>query len=363
VSSDLSVEHRDNFNMSPGMDALVIYMENGKLQMDHKKWGLITKSGTPKHPLYNTDKDIIKMCFANLCFNARSDTLHEKTTFSRLVHQGRTCIVALDGYFEWKATPLIKGKQPYFVYRQQGSIDQQREPLLIAGLWTRVKTGHEEAPELDSFTILTTESCQQIRWLHHRMPMCMLDIELALEWLAKPSEKLTKRLDDAARNNNDGFSWHKVTPDMSKLQFRGKEAIVKVKETTQSVKSFFLESVSKDGKSSDGIKKEKEKKSKNEIQGVAGESDQTEKAKWSHVNEARENQEKDVATSDSKKRQLLSTTPRSLKRETTPTSEKVVQITPKTLPISNKRAKMKHSSSPAQGSKQKSITSFFQQKT
>jgi putative SOS response-associated peptidase YedK len=241
--------HRDNFNMSPGMDVMVIYQEHGKLQMNHKKWGLISKSGTTSKPLYQTDKDILQLCFANLCFNARSDTLYAKPTFSRLALQGKTCIVALDGYFEWKATPLVKGKQPYFVYRNQiGEKNNDSEysrdgtpkyPLLMAGLWTRVSTGHTDRPTIESFSILTTEACPQLSWLHSRMPICVWEDDLANQWLTNPSETLKNQLDDAARKKADGFAWHKVTTQMSKLQFRGKEAIAPIKETVQSVKNFF----------------------------------------------------------------------------------------------------------------------------
>mmetsp|Transcript_10746 Transcript_10746/g.19774 ORF Transcript_10746/g.19774 Transcript_10746/m.19774 type:complete len:340 (+) Transcript_10746:2-1021(+) len=234
------------------MDCVVIYVENGELRAHRKKWGLVTKSGTATKPLYNDEKDIIKMCFSNLCFNARSDTLFSKPTFSRLALRGNTCIVALDGYFEWKSSPLPKGnKQPYFVYRKEEEQSlKKREPLLMAGLWTRVSTGRLDTPELDSFAILTTESCKQIEWLHHRMPVCIWDMDLARKWLTEPSEKLKNQLDDAARLNNEGFSWHKVTPEMSKLQFRGKEAIAEMKETTKSVKHFFAPAGSRTHESS-----------------------------------------------------------------------------------------------------------------
>lgn len=247
---DDPILHRDNFNMSPGMDVMVIYKDGngigGTLRMDHKKWGLITRSGTAKRPLYQNDKDILQLCFANLCFNARSDTLYSKPTFSRLALQGKTCIVALDGYFEWKTTPLVKGKQPYFVCRNEpvnGENDpnttDKRQPLFMAGLWTRVSTGRVDRPTMDSCSILTTESNSEIAWLHDRMPLCIWDLDLARQWLECPSERLKEQLDKAAKQKVDGFAWHKVSTAMSKLQFRGKEAIQPVKETIQSVKNFF----------------------------------------------------------------------------------------------------------------------------
>ena len=112
----------DNFNISPGMECDVMMVnENGDLYVERKKWGLITKNGNIKKPLYTDRRDLIKMCFDSLCFNARSDTLYSKPTFSKLAHRGRTCIIAVDGYFEWKSHPIPKmnkKKQPYFVYRK-----------------------------------------------------------------------------------------------------------------------------------------------------------------------------------------------------------------------------------------------------
>ena len=237
-----------NFNLSPGMDCDVMLLnDNGEFKIERKKWGLITKRGTTKKPLYTEESELIKLCFESLCFNARSETLYSKPTFSRLALGGRTCIIAVDGYFEWKSHPIPKmnkTKQPYFVYRKrqlgQGSEQLRRkDPLFIAGIWTRVTTGIPDAPELGSFAMLTTDASEQIKWLHHRMPVCIWGIDLAKQWLTQPSEALKKKIDDEARHESNGFCWHRVTPEMSKLSFRSKEAIMEVKETTQSIRHFF----------------------------------------------------------------------------------------------------------------------------
>lgn len=239
----------DNYNLSPGMDCDVILMnQDGNLQVDKKKWGIISKNGTANKPLYTNEKEIIKLCFESMCFNARSETLYSKPTFAKLAHRGRTCIIALDGYFEWKSHPIPKmnkTKQPYFVYRKQQlgcetrEQERKRDPLLIAGIWTTVDTGIPNAPELGSFAMLTTEASGQINWLHHRMPVCIWDIDLAKQWLTQPSEYLKEKLDSAARSNLDGFGWHKVTPDIGKLTFRSKKAIMEIKESTRSIRHFF----------------------------------------------------------------------------------------------------------------------------
>lgn len=215
------------------------------------RWGLVTKGGTSQHPLPKDSKARIAMHFAGLMYNARSDTLFEKPTFSRLAQQRKSCIVVLDGYFEWKASLLAGGnkKQPYFVYSHEkgdGSLQTsnttgvETDPpyLVLAGLWTSVQTGISDEPVLDTFTILTTDACKQIEWLHHRMPVCIWNMELAKKWLENPSQQVHKEIDTAAIRKSEGFAWHAVTTDMSSVKFRGKEAIEPVKGPT-SVASFF----------------------------------------------------------------------------------------------------------------------------
>ena len=198
--------------------------------------------------------------FSNLMYNARTDTLFAKPTFSRLAAMGRSCVVALDGYFEWKASPLAGGrgrKQPYFVYRKQRAnklttnnedetnggdgVEQELQScLLLAGLWTRVKTGIKEEPFLDTFTVLTTEACSSIQWLHHRMPVCIWDTDLARRWLDQPTQVLHEKLDQDAREA-ESFAWHAVTTEMSSVKFREKTAI-KAIPRPRSVTSYFNKS-------------------------------------------------------------------------------------------------------------------------
>jgi putative SOS response-associated peptidase YedK len=181
-------------------------------------------------------------------YNARTDTLFEKPTFSKLAFQKKSCVVALDGYFEWKASPLAGGKgkkQPYFVHPTPSPNGNEEklaglDPgyLLMAGLWTSVPTGLSDEPYLDTFTILTTEACKQIEWLHHRMPVCLWDLELARKWLQDPSPSVHKAIDAAAKSYNEGFAWYMVTTDMSSVKFRGIEAI-KEKKPPKPVTAFF----------------------------------------------------------------------------------------------------------------------------
>jgi putative SOS response-associated peptidase YedK len=228
---------------------------------------------------------------------ARSDTLYQKATFSKLVNTGKTCLIALDGFFEWKQESVVgnskaKKKQPYFVYRKKkltngsrgvdaestattATLEQEpchRPFLLMAGLWTRVSTGRTDTKMLDTFTIITTEACPCLEWLHTRMPVFVWDDDLARQWLLNPSQRVYQQIVKQAKattsspstttssssssssssttpqqqkqqqqvdSNGDRFlDWHAVTTEMSKTKFRSADSI-KPLPKPKTVKSFF----------------------------------------------------------------------------------------------------------------------------
>jgi putative SOS response-associated peptidase YedK len=235
-------EWHDNYNLSPGMDAYVMVHDGSQLKCELKRWGLIPRGGTSAVPL-----DTTRMAnhFALRMFNARTDTLLEKVTFAPLMKMGKTCVIAFDGFFEWKeSNQLAKNKkQPYYVHRHPY--------LLMAGLHTRVPTGTQvdNAPQfLDTFTILTTEISPKLKWLHTRMPVFLND-ESAKLWLAEPQREggkywtprrqaeMVAQLEQVARHVVE-VQWHPVTPQMSSLKFRSIDAIQPIKEP-KSISSFF----------------------------------------------------------------------------------------------------------------------------
>lgn len=274
-------ESRDNYNMSPGMDAVVFWMDrdepaslstegnnnnnNNRLKMSRMTWGLVPRRGSAAAPLPHG----MSKHFANLMFNARTDTLYEKPTFAALANAGKSCLIAVDGFFEWKAELGGKTKQPYFVHRTNSSSSisssnknsktnadegtttttTSNSPccsyLLLAGLWTSVATGWPDQPMLDTFTVLTTDACEALQWLHTRMPVMVWDERLASAWLERPSAAVLRQLELAAapQHGRTGSSssllqWHAVTPEMSSLKFRTADA-VKALPKLKTVKSFF----------------------------------------------------------------------------------------------------------------------------
>ncbi len=282
----------DNWNLSPGMKSVIFHRRELKkpsknintnlrprggggglnsIACSEQTWGLVPKSGTKNNPIPPGPSKH----FANLMFNARSDTLYDKRTFRELLfaypnddneHDGDnnehvrssvcttssyTCIWSIDGYYEWKVPDgdvldTDKKKQPYYVYRND------RKPLFIPGLWTSVYTGREEET-LETFTMLTTDATSSLQWLHHRQPVMIFEDEIATEWMLNPSKKLLQQISavhecegtsisSSVNNSNTKkfLSWHPVTKKMSNVTYRNDDCTKPIKiEKVPSIKSFF----------------------------------------------------------------------------------------------------------------------------
>ena len=243
-SSSSSGSKGDNYNLSPGMDAIVFYKnKDGELVSESKVWGLITKHGSTKNPLQTG----MGQHFSALMYNARSDTLFIKQTFGNLISKHQSCIVAVDGWFEWKQE--VKGKkQPFFV-------KAKNQPYtLFPGLWAKVPTGRSEEPYLTTFTILTTEAAPCLTWLHSRMPVCCFDLKLARAWLDAPTQGVHEALlennysspkmscsdsNPEVPSSPPAWEWHAVTDEMTNLKFRSPKAIEPWKRPT--IQHFFLQ--------------------------------------------------------------------------------------------------------------------------
>jgi putative SOS response-associated peptidase YedK len=235
---------QDNYNLSPGMSSVVFHkLYDGSIGNSVKIWGLVPKGGTPSNPL----PDGLNKHFANLMYNARSDTLYDKHTFRELALKGQTCIWAIDGFYEWKKDESSSTKQPYFIYRKD------EKPLLVPGLWTKVPTGRivdgiEEM--IETFTHITTDACQPLTWLHHRQPCFVWDTDLALKWLKNPNPLLLRQISEGASGmnaDNNQLKWHPVSKQMSKLSYQGEDCTNAIKlPKVATISSFFSKPVKKD---------------------------------------------------------------------------------------------------------------------
>ena len=150
------------YNIAPTQDVLVILSDDSnRLKIERMRWGLI--------PFW---ADSLQSSYS--MFNARSESLAEKTSFKSLLSSHR-CAVLADGYYEWqKTTP--KTKTPFWIHRRDS------RPFAMAGLWTTNRKIRANE-SIQSTTIITVESNQDTCEVHDRMPAMLMHGEQILDWV------------------------------------------------------------------------------------------------------------------------------------------------------------------------------------
>ncbi len=124
------------------------------------RWGLVPFWSKEPDAGYNT-------------INARAETVASKPTF-REPFKRRRCIVPASGFYEWRAEPGSKGKQPYHFRRADG------QPMSFAGLWDRWQKG--DAEPVESFTMIVGPAPPSVAPYHDRAPV-ILGLEHFDVWL------------------------------------------------------------------------------------------------------------------------------------------------------------------------------------
>ncbi|XP_020107071.1 uncharacterized protein LOC109723198 isoform X2 [Ananas comosus] len=191
--------YRPSYNVSPGACLPVVRKaavgEEAAPAIHCMKWGLVP-SFTKK-----TDKpDHYKM------FNARSESIKEKTSFRRLLPTNR-CLVAVEGFYEWKKDG--SKKQPYYIH-----FEDQR-PLVFAALYDSWSNSEDRMP-----VILGNKDSIDI-WLNS----CAMNFEAVLRPYEGPD-----------------LVWYPVTPAVGKRSFDCPECIkeIQLKPTGDKLISMFF---------------------------------------------------------------------------------------------------------------------------
>lgn len=138
------------FNIAPTQQVAAIRQSEEKSrELVPLRWGLV--------PSWAKDLKI-----GNSLINARGESVAEKPSF-RAAFKRRRCLIAADGYYEWKKLDA-KTKQPYYIRRED------EKPFAFAGLWER----WDKDPEpIESCTIITTDANEVTRDIHDRMPVIL----------------------------------------------------------------------------------------------------------------------------------------------------------------------------------------------
>ena len=145
---DSTVEIPPSYNVAPTQQVAAVIEDEGGRRLEMLRWGLV--------PSWADDPDI-----GAHMINARSETAPEKPSFRR-AFRGRRCLIAADGFYEWKRED--GGKQPYYFRMQDG------RPFAFAGLWESWDKG---GGELLTCAILTTRPNSVAKEIHDRMPVIL----------------------------------------------------------------------------------------------------------------------------------------------------------------------------------------------
>src|SRR5437016_6046135 len=114
VEAGSNEELTARYNVAPSQEVPIITASEKGRRLVMAKWGFRPpwiKSGTLA-PI-----------------NARAETVATNRLFSASVRDGR-CLIPATGFYEWKAAPGQKRKQPYYVRLKGGEL------FAFAGLWT-----------------------------------------------------------------------------------------------------------------------------------------------------------------------------------------------------------------------------------
>jgi putative SOS response-associated peptidase YedK len=140
-----------SYNVAPSQPVAAVVRQGKQNVLVHFQWGLV--------PFWAKDPKI-----ASRLINARAETASTKPSF-RAAFRKRRCLVAADGFYEWRGAP--GQKQPVYITLPEEA------PMAFAGLWeVWDDRGRAEAP-LRSCTILTTAASPALREIHDRMPLVL----------------------------------------------------------------------------------------------------------------------------------------------------------------------------------------------
>ena len=139
VKSAIQVGNIENYNAHPYQKLPVIKKYKNGNTLENLKWGLI--------PSWAKERDFKAL------INARLETIDEKVSFKKLIKNFR-CVAVADGFYEWKRED--KEKIPYFFSRED------KKPIFFAAIY-----------EKDQFCLITEESSENIKEIHHRQPVIL----------------------------------------------------------------------------------------------------------------------------------------------------------------------------------------------
>lgn len=167
--------------------------------------------------------------------NCRDDSLIENRGMWNTMKQRKRCIVVAEGFYEWLKKNNGKEKLPHFVKRKDGQL------MCLAGLWDCVQyEGNEE--KLYSYTVITTDSNKQLKFLHDRMPVILEAGSDAMKaWLDPHNAGWSKELQNLLKPFDGELECYPVDKAVGKVGNNSPQFMVPIdsKDNKNNIANFF----------------------------------------------------------------------------------------------------------------------------
>lgn len=154
-------DYQRRYNIAPTQNIPAV---KAKGKLSYLKWGLI--------PSWAKDPSI-----GSKMINARSETILEKPSF-RNAFKKRRCLIISGGFYEW--TQQESKKQPFFIHLKHDPA------FAFAGIWEMWKSPEGEV--IETASVLTTESNDLLKPIHHRMPVILSQSHYD-QWLSSEAQE------------------------------------------------------------------------------------------------------------------------------------------------------------------------------
>ncbi|KAK4626708.1 Abasic site processing protein [Fulvia fulva] len=196
-----------------------------KYKLQAARWGLIP-FWTKRAPDYGSQMKTI---------NCRDDSLIENRGMWNTMKQRKRCIVIAEGFYEWLKKNNGKEKIPHFTKRKDGQL------MCFAGLWDMVQyEGSEE--KLYTYTVITTDSNKQLKFLHDRMPVILEPGSEAMKmWLDPNNVGWSKELQSLLKPYDGELDCYPVDKGVGKVGNNSPSFVIPVdsKENKKNIANFF----------------------------------------------------------------------------------------------------------------------------
>jgi putative SOS response-associated peptidase YedK len=223
-------------------------------KLQSMKWGLIP-FWTKRNPDYTSMLKTI---------NCRDDSLASPGGMWASMKGRKRCIVVAQGFYEW-LKPANGGrgeKVPHYIKRKDGGL------MCMAGLWDCVvyedKKGREteegigevaDAEKNYTYTIVTTDSNAQLKFLHDRMPVIFdAGSEDLYKWLDPSRYEWSRELQGLLKPFKGELEIYPVSKEVGKVGNNSPSFIIPVasRENKSNIANFFANSKSAKGAAASG---------------------------------------------------------------------------------------------------------------